>query len=130
MIAADGPGSAGAVPSSSRHLLDHPLPPGDHGPTPHVVAESALAAANGAEATVGQLSIFAGPALAALVLAAGSPALVILVNAVTFAAAAAFVAAKGDLGGGRRRHTPSPKAPPVADCRGRRVVTTTPGVAR
>ena len=83
-------------------MLTIPYRPAITAATPHVVAESALAAANGAEATIGQLSIFAGPALAALILAVGSPALAIVVNAATFAVAAASSPRRATSAAGRQ----------------------------
>jgi predicted MFS family arabinose efflux permease len=69
--------------------------------TPRVVSEGALAAANAAEAMIGQLTIFIGPAIAAVLLMATSPAVAIAVNGSTFLVSALLVAMVRDAGGGR-----------------------------
>lgn len=101
LMAADGPPLAGTVVVVVASLLTVPYRPALAAATPQVVPESALAAANGAEAVVGQITVFAGPALAGLILAVSSAAVAIVVNAVTFVVAAVLVTMCGDLGGGR-----------------------------
>jgi hypothetical protein len=91
--------------------LTTPYRPALAAATPYVVPESLLAAANGAEATVGQLMWFAGPALATLILTIGSASIAMAVNAATFVVAALFVAASGDLGGERRTSTSGADGP-------------------
>jgi MFS family permease len=61
--------------------------------TARLVADGELQRANALRATIGQSSIVAGPALGAIVLMASSPAPAILLNALTFLASAASVAA-------------------------------------
>jgi MFS family permease len=68
-------------------------PPSVAACTARFVADAELQCANALRATIGQASIVAGPALGALVLMASSPALAILLNALTFLGSAASVAA-------------------------------------
>ena len=82
-------------------LLTVPYRPAVIAATPRVVAEPALAAANAAEAMVGQLTVFIGPALAALLLTVSSPAAAIAANGGTFVVSALLVAMVRDAGGGR-----------------------------
>ena len=103
VIAADGAPVLATAIVLVGSALTTPYRPALAAATPHVVPESLLAAANGAEATVGQLMWFAGPALATLILTIGSAWIAIAVNAATFAAAALLIAAAGDLGGERSR---------------------------
>jgi MFS family permease len=58
---------------------------------PQVVTEDGLAAANALSATIDNLVIFIGPAMGAVLLLSGGPALAIAVNALTFAIAAAWL---------------------------------------
>ena len=51
---------------------------------PQVVGESDLAAANGLNSAIENLSVLAGPALGALLLLVGDPALLFIINALTF----------------------------------------------
>ena len=62
-------------------------------PTPRLVADTDLQRANAARAAIGQASIVAGPAVGSLLLAVCSPPAVILLNAISFLASAATVAA-------------------------------------
>ena len=103
LMAADGSPLVGTVIVVAASALTVPYRPALAAATPHVVPESALAAANGAEAVVGQVTVFVGPALAGIILAVSSASVAIVVNAVTFLAAALLLVACGDLGGGRRR---------------------------
>lgn len=61
--------------------------------TARLVADEDLPRANGLRAAIGQGAIVAGPALGALVLAASTPALAILLNAASFIASAAAISA-------------------------------------
>lgn len=61
--------------------------------TARLVADEDLSRANGLRAAIGQGAVVAGPALGALVLAASTPALAILLNALTFIASAAAITA-------------------------------------
>jgi class 3 adenylate cyclase/CHASE2 domain-containing sensor protein len=101
LMAADGPALAGTVVVVIASVLTVPYRPAVAAATPRVVPESALAAANGAEAVVGQVTVFVGPALAGIILAVSSASVAIVVNAATFLFAAVLVGASGDLGGGR-----------------------------
>ena len=58
---------------------------------PQVAAEDDLAAANALNATIDNVVVVAGPAIGALLLIAGGPALAIAVNALTFGVAAVWV---------------------------------------
>jgi MFS family permease len=68
-------------------------PPAVAATTPRLVDDADLQRANAARAAIGQAAIVAGPALGALLLAVSSPAVVILLNAVSFLASAAAIAA-------------------------------------
>jgi predicted MFS family arabinose efflux permease len=58
---------------------------------PQVVSEDGLAAANALNATIDNLVIFIGPAMGAVLLLVGGPALAIAVNALSFGIAAAWL---------------------------------------
>lgn len=58
---------------------------------PNLVDEDDLVAANALNATIDNLTIISGPAIGALLLLAGSPTVVFIANAVSFAAAALLV---------------------------------------
>jgi MFS family permease len=111
VVAADGPPLLATAIVLVGSALTTPYRPALAAATPYVVPESLLAAANGAEATVGQLMWFAGPALATLILTIGSASIAMAVNAATFVVAALFVAASGDLGGERRTSTSGADGP-------------------
>jgi MFS family permease len=64
--------------------------------TPRLVSGADLPGANAARSAVTALGVIAGPALGGVLLLIGSPALAFAVNALTFAAAAAFTLAIGD----------------------------------
>jgi MFS family permease len=69
-----------------------PYLPSTSAMTPELVGEDDLAAANGIESAVQNTSIIVGPAIGALILAVGSPALAFVVNAGTFALSAFAIA--------------------------------------
>lgn len=100
VVGTDGPPLLGVALAIAASMLTVPYRPALAAATPFVVPESALAAANGAEAVVGQLTVFAGPALATLILEVGSAAAAMIVNAATFILAAVLIAGTGDVGGG------------------------------
>ena len=58
---------------------------------PEVVPEEDLAAANAASGTIDNVVIILGPAIGAVLLVAGGPALAVAINAATFAVAAVWV---------------------------------------
>jgi MFS family permease len=68
-------------------------PPSVAASLPRLVSDSELQRANASRAIIGQASIVAGPALGSLLLAATSPAIVILLNGLSFVVSAATVAA-------------------------------------
>ena len=69
--------------------------------TPFLVTEDDLGAANAAETSLVQLSLFVGPALGAALVAVIDPALVVTIDAATFLASALMVSRIGHAGGGR-----------------------------
>ncbi len=71
--------------------------------TPLLVPEDDLVAANAAEATVNQLAWFIGPAVGALLVAAGNAPVALAVNAAAFIVSAGLIASLRDLGGGNPR---------------------------
>jgi MFS family permease len=68
-------------------------PPAVAASTPRLVAEDELQRAQGLRAAVGQSAIVAGPALGALLLALSSPAVAILLNALSFVGSAVAISA-------------------------------------
>ena len=100
-VAADVAPAVVVVLAVLSSTLTVPYRPAIVAATPRVVPECALAAANAAEAMIGQLTIFIGPAVAALLLIAASPAVAIAVNGSTFLVSAVLVAMVRDAGGGR-----------------------------
>jgi CRP-like cAMP-binding protein/predicted MFS family arabinose efflux permease len=76
--------------------------------TPLLVGEDDLVAANAAEASVGQLGWFAGPALAAAIVTTAGPSAACFVTAGLFAVSAVAMATVGDVGGGDRSATRDP----------------------
>lgn len=70
-------------------------PPAVAASTARLVEDSGLQRANAARAAIGQGAIVAGPALGALLLAVSSPALAILLNALSFLGSAAAITAIG-----------------------------------
>ena len=132
VAAVDGPAWVVVVMAVGSAAASTPYRPAVAAATPHVVGEDDLAAANAVEGVVGQLSLFVGPALGALLLAVTSPATSFLVNALTFVVSAALVARIGAAGGGAAKagtgaelRRPGPLAQ-LAD--GWRMARTTPGV--
>lgn len=69
--------------------------------TPIVVPERDIAAANAVQQGLSQLAWFVGPALGALLVTVVEPAVVLVIDAMTFIAAAVMVARAGSLGGGK-----------------------------
>ncbi len=69
---------------------------------PFLVTEDDLGAANAAQASLAQLSLFVGPALGAALVAVMDPAIVVGIDAATFVVSALLVSRIGDVGGGRR----------------------------
>jgi MFS family permease len=68
-------------------------PPSVAACTPRLVPDDELQRANALRAAIGQAAVVVGPALGAVVLVASSPSIAILLNALTFLASAAAVAA-------------------------------------
>jgi MFS family permease len=83
--------------------LTTPYRPAGVAATPLLVSEDDLAAANAAEASVGQIAWFAGPALGAALVALSGPELAFGANAVTFALSGVLVAGIGNVGTGAPR---------------------------
>jgi MFS family permease len=77
--------------------------------TPRLVPDEALAAANGARATIAPACVAAGPALGAVLLLFGSPAVAFAINALTFLISCVLVAS---IASGPEfvpaRHAPNP----------------------
>jgi MFS family permease len=80
--------------------LATPYRPAAVAATPFVVTEDDLAAANAAEASVGQLAWFAGPAIGSALIAFTNPATAFAVNAGTFLISALLIARIGNIGTG------------------------------
>jgi hypothetical protein len=78
--------------AAAATLAGAPYPPGVAATLPRLVDDADLPAANAARATISAASIVAGPALGALILLAGSPALAFAVNGLSFAVSALLVA--------------------------------------
>ena len=94
--------------------LTTPYRPAAVAATPLLVPESDLAAANAAEATVGQLAWFIGPAVGAALASWAGPEPAFVVNGATFAVSALLVGRIGDIGRGTpsdRRRTGRPGSP-------------------
>lgn len=82
--------------------LSTPYRPAAVAVTPLLVAEDDLAAANAAEASVGQLAWFAGPAIGAAIVAVSGPEVAFFVNGATFVASAVLVAGLRSAGRAER----------------------------
>jgi MFS family permease len=82
--------------------LTTPYRPAAVAATPLLVPESDLAAANAAEATIGQLAWFVGPAVGAALVSWAGPEPAFVINGVTFGVSALFVGRIGDIGRGAR----------------------------
>ena len=93
--------------------LTTPYRPAAVAATPLLVPESDLAAANAAEATIGQLAWFVGPAVGAALVTLAGPAPAFIVNGATFAGSALLVGRIGNIGRGTRR-TAGEAAPSIA----------------
>jgi MFS family permease len=78
--------------------LTTPYRPAAVAATPLLVPESDLAAANAAEATIGQLAWFIGPAVGAALVSWTGPEAAFVVNGVTFGLSALLVSRIGDIG--------------------------------
>jgi MFS family permease len=89
--------------------LTTPYRPAAVAATPLLVPESDLAAANAAEATVGQLAWFIGPAVGAALASWAGPEPAFIVNGATFALSALLVGRIGDIG----RGAPAPDDEPA-----------------
>ena len=82
--------------------------------TPLLVPESDLAAANAAEATVGQLAWFIGPAVGAARCRGRRPEPAFVVNGATFAVSALLIGRIGDIGRGSGATAADERAPSIA----------------
>ena len=82
--------------------LTTPYRPAAVAATPLLVPESDLAVANAAEATIGQLAWFVGPAVGAALVSWAGPELAFVVNGGTFAVSALLVGRIGNIGRGAR----------------------------
>ncbi len=107
IVVSDGSPLVGTLVTVAASVLTVPYRPALAAATPYVVPTTALAAANGAEAIAGQLTVFAGPALATVLITIGSPSLAIALNALTFVVSAVFIIRAGDLGGGSSVEQPA-----------------------
>ena len=101
VAAADGPPLVMVFLSALSMAATTPFRPAAVAATPRLVDEDSLTAANAAEASVGQLAWFIGPAAGSAVVAVSSTSVALVVNAVSFLASAALLSGIGDLGGGR-----------------------------
>jgi MFS family permease len=101
VVAADGPVLVGAVITFLVSSFGAVTRPAVVASTPRVVGEEDLAAANALETVVAQLTVFAGPALASLLLETTSIEVALGFNALTFAVSALLVAGVRSAGGGR-----------------------------
>jgi MFS family permease len=95
-----GPPLLAVAVATSSAVLTVPYRPASIAVTPALVTEDDLAAANAAESIVGQIAIFAGPALGAAIIAFADTGTALAVNAVAFALSALFVSRIGHAGGG------------------------------
>jgi MFS family permease len=101
VVTADGPVLAGAVLCALSSSLSAVARPAVVAATPRVVGEDDLAAANAIETVIAQLTVFAGPALATLLIEIASIEVALLFNAVTFAVSAVLLTGVRSAGGGR-----------------------------
>jgi MFS family permease len=101
VVAVDAPVLVGALVCAVTSTLGAVARPAIVAATPRVVGEEDLAAANALETVVAQLTVFAGPALASVLLEVSSVEVALLFNAVTFAVSAVLVTGVRSAGGGR-----------------------------
>lgn len=102
VIAVDGPRAAAVALVGLAAIGGTIYRPALVAATPFLVTEDDLGAANAAEASLVQLSLFVGPALGAALVVVMDPALVVTINAATFIASASLVMRIGHVGGGKR----------------------------
>jgi len=95
----DGPVLLALVIATLTSAASLPYRPAVVAVTPELVGEDDLAAGNAAEAIVSRAAAFVGPALGAALVAASSPSVAFLVNALTFGVSALLVVRLGNLGG-------------------------------
>jgi MFS family permease len=107
MVAVDAPVLAGALVCVLVSTLGAVTRPAIVAATPRVVGEEDLAAANALETVIAQLTVFAGPALASLLLEISSIELALIFNALTFAVSAVLMTGVRSAGGGRADHAAS-----------------------
>lgn len=103
IVMAGGPPAAVLVMVVLASALNTPYRPAIVAATPLLVSEDDLAAANAAEASVGQLAWFLGPALGAAIVSLFGPEAAFFANAATFAVSAVLIAGIGGVGAGNRR---------------------------
>jgi MFS family permease len=101
VVAADGPVLVGAVVGALTSSLSAVARPAVVAATPRVVGEEDLAAANALETVMAQLTVFAGPALASLLIEVASIEMALVFNAATFAVSAVLLTGVRSAGGGR-----------------------------
>lgn len=101
VVAADGPVLVGAVVGALTSSLSAVARPAVVAATPRVVGEEDLAAANALETVIAQLTVFAGPALASLLIEVASIEMALVFNAATFAVSAVLLTGVRSAGGGR-----------------------------
>ena len=91
VAAVNGPVVLGLVLVAMTSLFSRVYEPAARAATPAVVGEEHLAAANSLQSAVENLSLVVGPAIGALLILLGPPAVVFAVNAATFGVSAALV---------------------------------------
>jgi MFS family permease len=101
VVATDGSVLVGAAIGALSSTLSAVARPAVVAATPRVVGEEDLAAANALETVIAQLTVFAGPALASLIIEVSSVELALAFNAVTFAVSAVLLTGVRSAGGGR-----------------------------
>ena len=100
LVIADVPPAVVVGAALVSSALTTPYRPAAVAATTLLVPEDDLAAANAAEASIGQLSWFAGPAIGAALVALSSPSTAFFVNGATFVVSAVLVSRIGDVGRG------------------------------
>jgi MFS family permease len=88
---ADGPPGVIVLLAALSAIANLPYNPAVAAMIPQIADEDELAAANALNGTIENLTVIAGPAIGAGLLALGSPASVFAINAVSFAASAVIV---------------------------------------
>ena len=101
-VGAGAPPIVAVVLTVASTALSTPYRPAAVAATPQVVTEDDLATANAAEATVGQLAWFLGPAIGSALVAFTGPSVAFGVNAGTFVVSAMLLSGVGDIGTGTR----------------------------